>query len=897
MRKLVRALLISFWVPATLFPVSAQDGATEGEREQSGDEENQTVPPVRGSIIGIGEYAIGIRVGEFSTTTAENQSVAEIVNPFRIRKRGRYYGSLYEFHRNDNLDARNFFDPVGQPLPEFKRNQFGVSLGAFLSDRVTIFGSYDSLRIIQGSTELSHVPTPAMKQGDFSALPVQLVDPFTGDPFENNQIPFSRIHPVTRNVLPTLEDPNLGDAGRNYVNNQPVIENEDKFLVRVDYEFSGNSKIYADYRFTDSDQVNVADLPTFGTNGVRRNQEVSVDYTHTFSERWVSSLRLEFERLRDEDLSRNAGQVGLLDSLGISGVGALDELDEGYPEFRISGYSSVGDGTRFPQRLVNNRVDLEGNFTYARGRHDIQFGSEISFQQSNDNRSGGLRRGRFDFDGGFTGDAFADFLLGIPKHARRGNGSDRTDLRAKRWKSFVRDNWKLNPRFDLSLSLRYNYLPLWRSVHDNVSSFYPLALDPVEGEIVVSGSERARMLGLGLDRGQAAFLDGNDWAPGIGIAYSPFGNNLLVLRSSYQINHNALHERRAAPYVGRNFPFYFVEKADSSPIAPEIDLSEPFQSLTPAVLSPRTMDQHIRNAYAQEWRLTIQNEPVTNWNLEVSYVGRKSTHIAQVMTANAPPPGPGPLQERRPNPAYGEFDAMTGSASSIGHSLEIDLTKRFSQGFSLQSGFTWEQNLSDQFNGDPSNPRNLRAERGRTNWDMPRQFFLNYIFDLPFGPGRALSTAWAGNFGWLLEGWSVSGITTIAEGRPFYPILEGDPNNDGVSGDRPDRFGSGILDSSERSVDHWFNTADFAEPAAFAFGNSGRNILLSPGEKTWDISVSKRTRVSDDGGLLEFRLQLFNAFNHSNFEAPDVEFGTSVFGKIFGAERAREIEIALKYSF
>ena len=117
MRKLVRVLLISFWVNATLFPVSAQDGATEGEREESGVEENQTVPPVRGSIIGIGEYAIGIRVGEFSTTTAENQSVAEIVNPFRIRKRGRYYGSLYEFHRNDNLDARNFFDPVGEPLP------------------------------------------------------------------------------------------------------------------------------------------------------------------------------------------------------------------------------------------------------------------------------------------------------------------------------------------------------------------------------------------------------------------------------------------------------------------------------------------------------------------------------------------------------------------------------------------------------------------------------------------------------------------------------------------------------------------------------------------------------------------------------------------------------------
>ncbi len=880
---------------------------TQGEPQSA---QSQSSAPAGGSLIGIGAYQIGIAAVEFAPSRAESQSISGIVNPFTVRTRGRYYGTLYEFHRNDNFDARNFFDPVGEALPEFKRNQFGLSLGAFFSNRLSVSGTFDSLRLIRGSTKLSHVPTSEMKAGDFSGLltqedPIQLVDPFTGQPFPNNQIPQSRIHPVALEMLPTVADPNREDSDRNFVNNQPVIENNDQFSFRVDYEFSQDSKVFANYRFSEGDSARVASLPAFGSTGSRRSQNVSVDYTRTFSENLVSSLRLEFSRSLDEELSRNASQVGLLDSLGISGVSTLDELDEGYPEFSLSGYVSLGDRTNLPRKFLRNNFEFNGTFTYAHRQHRLGFGAQIEFKQLNDNRSGGLRRGSFDFDGNYSGDAFADFLLGIPRSAERGVGSDRADLRQQQWEIFFRDDWKLNPKFNLSWSVTYNYLPPWRSVHDNVSTFFPLVFEPpLDGEMVVIGSERAALLGLaGLESGDSAYPDRNDWAPSLGLAYSPLGNNRLVIRSSYQIRYNPVFERQVANFIGRNFPFYYVEEsvADSSLTSPEIDLSNPFETLTPSERTVRAIDPHIRNAYTQDWRLSIQNEFLRNWNLEISYRGTKETRNTRMTSANVPLPGAGSIQERRPNPLFGAFRIMTGSGSSVGHSLELEVNKRFSEGFSLQSGFTWNRSFSDGYRGEPSNPRNLAAERAVGGFNMSKSFFLNYIIDLPFGRDRSLPTAWAGKLGWLFEGWRLSGITKFEDGRPFNPTLRGDPNNDGVSADRPDRIGSGILDPSQRSIDQWFATSDFADPdpnmTLYPFGNSGRNILVDPGEMTWDISVMKRTQLSDDGGLVEFRVQLFNAFNHTNFEGPDSTFGTSNFGQIFGAKRAREIEIALKYSF
>jgi hypothetical protein len=311
----------------------------------------------------------------------------------------------------------------------------------------------------------------------------------------------------------------------------------------------------------------------------------------------------------------------------------------------------------------------------------------------------------------------------------------------------------------------------------------------------------------------------------------------------------------------------------------------------------RTIDPHIRNEYIHEWQASIQYEFLRNWNAEVSYTGNKAVHSARNIVANVPMPGPGALQDRRPNPAYGRFSILAGSGAMSDNYLTLNLKKRVSKGLSLQSSYTWLKELNND-SDEPSNPRNLRAEWGPDSDGHEHRFNLNYIFDLPFGRGQAVSMDWTRGLRKLFEGWRLSGITTLATGSRFSPRLPGDANNDGVRGDRPDRIGSGQLDTSLRSIDHWFDTAAFVAPSQpYGFGNSGRNILLAPGTLNWDISLIKKTRITDSGNAFEFRVQLFNAFNNTNFSQPNATFGTSVFGKIFGAGRAREIEIALKYTF
>ncbi len=460
------------------------------DRNQTSDSSESAPGLVEPSLESIAEFEILFGGPEFSAVTSRQFS--EIVNPFKIRKRGRFYGSLYEFHRNDNLDARNFFDPVGEPLPEFKRNQFGASFGASVTRGLKVFGTFDGLRINRGSTLLSHIPTREMKRGDFGILETALINPFNGQPFENNVIPADLIHPVAQRMLAEIPEANRDDLDRNYVNNLPVIENEDNYSARVDYEFGPRTNLFGQYRLTNSNGANVSPLPSFGTTERRRSQDLSADVVHNFRPELVTSVRLNARRTTFAELATASSQTGLLDSLGIAGVSKLDDLDEGFPEFQLEGYATLGPGRRnqSPRTFFNNDLEIAVTTTYAPNDHQLSFGVEWGLLQINNNRSGGLRRGRFEFSGNYTGDAFADFLLGIPDSAERALGTDRSDLRRQNWKFFFRDDWRISPRFSLSLSLTYQYFSPYRSVHDNVSTYWPLLFEPpVDGELVVTGSQ------------------------------------------------------------------------------------------------------------------------------------------------------------------------------------------------------------------------------------------------------------------------------------------------------------------------------------------------------------------------------------------------------------------------
>jgi len=910
-----------------------QPAETEGNQV----EENVEKPAIPG-LEQIESFEVEMDESWLSETVIQDETTALIVNPFSVRKRGRYYGSVYIYHRNDNFDARNAFDPGKKP--EYKRNQFGLSLGALITNKLKVFGSYDGLRIVRGSTNTSLVPTAAMKQGDFSNIPwknenFKILDPSTGIPFENNLIPQSRIHTVARNLLSLFPDPNVAGEGYNFVNSDPDVENNDTISARVDYELSSHTKIFGNYEISDGDRERAVDLPNFANTTTQRDQRASIDLTHSFSPSRVLNVGLRFSREVSLTLSPFSFQEGLLESVGIEGVRALDPMDEGYPKMSLQDYVGIGASSGFtgfpgfpgggfageaPESFHENRYGIEASYTYIRGRHNFVFGGELNITQLNNMRTWGKRRGEFGYSGAFTGDSFGDFLLGIPYTATRGLGSDRSDLRQKPWRLYVQDSWKINRFFTVTAGLAYTFTPFFNSIRDNVSFFYPVVFEPpLDGEVIVTGSERARELGLKLDPGQAAYNDKNDWQPSVAVAYSPFGNNRLVLRASYRIWNDDMNPIQALTYMGRNYPFFYLESAES-PNQPDLDIGNPFESAVVPALNFNTADPYLRNPFMQQRDFSIQYEFLPNWSLELAYEGRKTDRYFRVIPANVPLPGPGDLQNKRPNPEYGFMQILKSDASYSRNAMQIRVTRRLTTIFSLSADFRWEKSLTNSWgwmNADPNNPRDLDAERSVQGFMPMKRLGLNYIIDLPIGKDKLLSSRWAGKLAPLIEGWRISGITNIMGGRPFSVQVFGDPNNDGVYGDRPNRIGSGTIPSSERTIGKWFETSDFAMPDYYGedpewFGNAGRNILMSPGSTQWDISLLKRTRVTTSGHFLELRVQFFNAFNHVNLRQPGNFIGVAApvtpenpegvylsptFGVITSAGNAREIEIALKYTF
>ena len=831
-------------------------------------------------------YAYKVLTNPF-TKKIETRATIESYNPFLAKAPRRFHGSIYHFHRNDNFDARNFFDAPGEPLPEFKRNQFGFQLGGPLLENLDFLVGYDGRRIVQGQTRLSHVPLPEMKSGDFSALAFPVIDPITSQPFPGNVIPESRIHPVARNLLSLIPDPNRADEDRNFVNNDPTVSDGNAVLLRVDYQISPQSKLVSSYEYSDDADVRIEDLPGFNRSGDDRDQDLNVSYHRNFSSRFSSQLRFRLSSGRDFDLSENSGREGLLASLGINGVSTLIPLDEGYPEFRLSGYADFGDEDDLPKTRESSWWDIESVFAYNFNEHSLSFGVDFGAVQQNNNRTGGVRRGRFRYNGFFSGDAFADFLLGIPDTADRGVGSDRTDLRRNNWGFFIDDSWKISPVITLAAAIAYNYYEPYRSVRP-ISILSPFVAEPVPGsKVLISGTEEAKAFGF--PGHSLVYPDKNDWSPQLGLALSPTGNNRFVVRAGYRLHYSFWGSNSARNYIGKNYPFFQSETSLSALESPEINISDPFASLSPTELTFRGIERDIRTPYAQDWRLTIQKQFSRKWNLQASYRGSKGTKLDRRIPGNAAFVGPGQIQSRRPDPTYGQFTIVSGGASSILHGLGFDVERKMVDGFSLRSGFDWTRSLSDMVSFYVSNPRDLAAERAPSSGRPLRRGYLNYILDLPVNFK-------AGLFGSLVSGWRLSGITQFQDGDPFSVIFSGDWNNDGVGGDRPVRLADGSLPAEQRSVDEWFDTSAFVEPEDSQFGNSGRNILTGPGLQTWDIALSKTTEVSD-GHQVEFRVEFFNAFNRANFDRPQRSLGNSTFGKIFGADRAREIEIALKYSF
>lgn len=814
------------------------------------------------------------------------------------------HGSLFEFHRNAALDARNFFAPANEPKPKYLRNQFGGSIGGpIVKNRTFIFGDYEGTRSREGITRVTNVPTLQERQGDFSQSLFGIpTNPFTGMPFTGGIIDPLFIHPVGRSIAALYPLPNRNEPFRNFVSSPTQQDDNDSFDVRVDHRMNDRADLTFRYSFGDRDLFEPFTGPAFslvsgfGDTVKRRSQNAMAALTLVLTPNFVNETRGAFSRVA----ASVTQEASVLNSdVGLPTV-SPNPRDAGLSFISVTGFSPLGDEGNNPQNSVTNVYQIINTSSYSYAKHLIKFGGDIRFSQQNAFRDV-ESRGRLTFSpfGQITGNSLADLLLGFPLLTSVARVDNPQRLRTQSYNAFFNDSVRISKRFTLNAGLRYEFNSPPVDADDRANVY-----DLATRTLVQVGTNGVPRGGIEADK--------NNFAPRIGLAWTLGEDEKTVVRAGYGIyyDQSALAPTEAlyfnSPYFDNNIFF-------SLPGLP-LTLSDPFPTFFPFPLpdSALAIQRDLRTAYMQHWNLNVQRELGRNSVLEVAYVGSKGTKLLTARDINQPQPSilpPGLPFVPRPDPRFDDINLLESRANSSYHSLQTRLQQRLSRGLAALVSYTWAKSIDDASNffssaGDPNFPQNsydVSAERGRSNFDVRHRLVISYSYDLPFGRGQRYlaDNGWAST---LLSGWQTFGIVTWQSGRPFTVALLSEIDNSGTgrsilgfgANDRPNLIADPEL--SSRTTARWFDTSAFAFPPPGTFGNAGRNIIDGPGYQSVNVSLVKNTHLTESVNL-QFRGEVFNLFNHPNFNLPDNFFGSPTFGQITSARDPRHLQFGLKLLF
>jgi outer membrane receptor protein involved in Fe transport len=795
------------------------------------------------------------------------------------------HGTAYNFFRNAALDARNFFAPADEPDPKYQGNQFGGAIGGpIVRNRTFWFADYEGRRTREGITRLTRVPAALERIGDFSrsAAPY-IIDPFTQQPFPNKQIPRQRLHPAGAAIANLYPLPNR-NGQQNFVSSPTLTDRNNQFDARLDHKAGPRTDIAFRYSFSGQDLYepftgpNFAAVPGYGDEVPRRTQNVMLSETHAFSAATLNEFRASFNRNASQVLQQNRDQ-NLNRSVGLPSPWT-NSRDNGLTLITLVGYSPLGDEYNNPQMTVLNVYQINDQMSFTRGRHLLKAGFDWRYAQQNAFRDI-QARGLINFYG-FTGDAVADMLQGLPVASGIAQSDNPQALRSSSYNVFLNDNWKIAPRLTLTLGVRYEFNTPPADKHDKATVY-----DPAVGRLVPVGRNGVPRAGFN--------SDGNNFAPRLGLAWSV--RNTTVIRAGYGLYYD---QAALAPGEGLYFnpPQFNFNLFVTLPQFPLL-LHNPWPSNYPFPTPPSALafQRDLRTAYMQHFSFGVQQQAGAGRVLEVTYAGASGTKLIGARDINQGFPGASPVVIR-PNPAFSDINQFESSRSSNYHSLQTRFEQRLWKGLSALAGYTWSKSIDNGSSffpsgGDPNFPQNsldLRAERARSNFDVPHRFVASYAWDLPLGKGP------------LRGGWQTFGIWTFQSGRPFTVALPSELDNSGTgrsslgfgANDRPHLVGNPRLDA--RTPELWFNTRAFAMPAPGAFGNSGRNIVDGPGLQTVNVSIVKNIPLQESLSL-QFRAEAFNLFNRANFGLPDLYFGSPTFGSISSAAAPRHIQFGLKLLF
>lgn len=777
-----------------------------------------------------------------STFSAEHgQNSGAVVNIATRSGSNEFHGELFEFLRNDVLDARNFFTFTQTEPPPFKRNQFGGQLGGpIVKDKAFFFLSYEGLRQRQRVNLNSLVLSDSQRA--------------------------SASDPVIVKLLSLIPSANFVDSSgtSRFVGSANALVNTDQWSLDLSYNLGKNDRLHAYYSayralLTEPNR-NGNTVPDFGNTTLQLRQVFTFNETHIFGPMLVNELRFGFNRFSSAT-TPNA-QFNPTD-FGIN-HGISDPI--GLPQISVAGGLNFGGPSINPSGRGDTTFIVSDSFSYQRGRHSLKGGGEFRQFLNNNFRQG---------TGSFNFPTVAAFLVGTANSFSVTLGSQSSSIAEGALGFFVQDNYKARPNLMLELGLRYEWNMTPTERYDRFIVFDPSTVS---------------LIRVGNHIDEVYQQNNQNVQPRIGFAWDPFGDGKTSVRAAYGLQTD---QPMTSVVIGTTTnPPLAIPLTFSGPIR----LDNAINLGRPAGLAPQSIAHDFKNAYLQSWNFNVQRELLPNLALLVGYFGSKGTHLISRRNLNQPINGLRPFPTLShsspilPGTNLGNITQVESGGNSSYNALWIKGSQRLARGLQFQASYTWSKSLDyNSFStggivGQDS--YNLQGDRGLSDFDARHRFVINGIYDLPF----------RGNL--LLDDWQLVMIVQFQSGSPVNLVTSNSTVNGIGNTLRPDVTGPITMIGS---VERWFDTSVFT--AVPRFGSLGRNVVIGPGFNNTDFAIIKNTRL-DESLRVQFRAEFFDLFNHANFGAPGTVVGTPSFGQITSTRfptgesgSSRQIQFAVKLIF